>query len=139
MSFCGLDSQRSFKAETQSRCHVNPFEICGGQKAFWQFVLRVLGFYPVSIIRPILHTHFNLHVAPTGSTNRRSWETFRISENIEHRSTCTILFFKGLFSITAWRITLPPMCNTLHKRVTLNSGVALSAHYAKHSWLRRIL
>jgi len=41
--------------------------------------------------------------------------------------------------MAVWYIIHPSMYNTLHKRVTLNSGVALSEHYAKHIWLRRIL
>ena len=102
--------------------------------AFLQFFIRILRFYFVNIIPPILHTHLNLHAAPTGRTNGRRLGTFRKSDHFEHRSTWTFLFFKGLFSIIH-----PSMCITLHKRVTLKSGVALSAHYAKHSWLRRIL
>jgi len=106
---------------------------------FWQFLLRVLRFYPHNIIPPILHTHLNLHVALIGRTNGRRLGTFRKSDVIEHRNTCTFLFLKEIFSITVWHIIHPSMCNTLHKRVTLNSGVALSEPYAKHSWLRRIL
>jgi len=45
--------------------------------ALGQGFLRVLRCYPVSIIPPILRTHFHLQAALTRKTNRRSLGTFQ--------------------------------------------------------------
>jgi hypothetical protein len=48
--------------------------------ALGEFLLRVLGFSPVSIIPPMLHTHLHLHVALMNGTNGRSLQTFPTSD-----------------------------------------------------------
>jgi hypothetical protein len=69
---------------------------------------RVVRFYPVSIIPPLLHIHLHLHVAVIRRTNGRSLGTFqkamlfRNSETIGKKSTSTFLMFQR-FTETTWR------------------------------------
>jgi len=70
--------------------------------AMWQVLLLVLWFHIVSIIPPVLHTLFHLHVAVTRKTNKRRLDTIQRSIAVlevgEYWTEIKfILFFKGLF------------------------------------------
>ena len=73
-------SRRSLTAEARVRSQFSPCEIFVGEEVLLRHVfLRVLQFFPVYIIPPMLHTHLHLYVALTRRTNGRSLGTFQIA------------------------------------------------------------
>ena len=65
-------SWRPVSAEASVRFQISPCEINNGQSGTGTGFLLVLRFSNVSIIPPVLHTRFHLHVALTRKTNGRS-------------------------------------------------------------------
>ena len=98
--------------------------------ALWQVFLRVLQFYPLSIIPTKLHTHLYLRVAFTRRTNERRQGTFqeimsfRKWGTIGYKNRLTFIFSvlrglkpggKFIFTIQDVRCLLPstPLCYLL--------------------------
>ena len=66
-------SRGSLTAEARARSQASPFGFFGGQSGIGTDFFRVILFFPVRIIQPILHTH--LHAGRTRRTNGRSLGT----------------------------------------------------------------
>jgi len=65
--------------------------------ALWQVFLRVLRFYPLSIIPANLHTHLHVRVAVTRRTNGRSLGTF---QKVKFFRKCWTMGYKNRLTFT---------------------------------------
>ena len=70
-------SRRPLTAEAQFRSQTSSCEIFVGHNGTGTGFSPSISVSPVSIIQPLLHTHFHLHVALTRRTNGRSMGTFQ--------------------------------------------------------------